>query len=54
MRERDLVRLRARTILRCYTDEDPRRLRGTKRAGYRMLLRGLRGLAEWARKYGAD
>jgi hypothetical protein len=50
MRERDLIRLRAQTIARCYGYTDTRCLKGTARLGYRLLLRGLRGLMAWSKK----
>ncbi len=54
MRERELIRLRAQTILRCYGYEDTRRLKGTARLAYRFLLRGLRQLACYARRGSYD
>jgi len=52
MRERELIRLRAQTILHCYGYDDTRRLKGTARLGYRFLLRGLRQLSCYARHAG--
>ena len=47
MRERELIRRRAQTLAAAYGYTDTRRLKGTARIAYRMLLRGLRGLAKW-------
>jgi hypothetical protein len=47
MRERDLIRLRAQMLARAFGYKDTRKLKGTARVAYQIILRGLRQLSEW-------
>jgi len=49
MRERDLIRLRARILMQAHGFGDARHLKGRQRLAYRFLLRGIRGLAKYAK-----
>lgn len=51
MRERDLIRRRARILMQAHGFHDTRHLKGRPRVAYRYLLHGLRKLSAVAKKY---